>query len=182
MLEMCWTECAWGSVFCQDVSLCTKAEYCRDKLKCPVCLSTWGCCKPPATTAVVTVPCLCRDFTHTFHSCQALSISVPLPQEHLPHLSWHLLKVGWTTKRCIKLEQTWQEMPHSFSHVWGWGHVQGDGPKSLVCNSLALGRVPPQGQDGWEHTRDDSLERLFVGAYIRDHEPQRILHEVIIAK
>lgn len=92
------------------------------------------------------------------------------------------LLLGWTTKRCIKLEQTWQEMPHSFSSVWGWRHVQGDGPKSLVCNSLALGRVPPQGQDGWGYTRDDSLERLFVGAYIRDHEPLRVLHGVIIAK
>lgn len=49
-----------------------------------------------------------------------------------------------------------------------------------MCNSLALGRVPPQGRDGWGYTRQDILERLFVEAYIRDHEPQRVLHKVVI--
>lgn len=64
-----------------------KQRYCRDKLKCPICVSTWGCCKPSATTAAE----LCWDFTHSFHSCQALGIS--LLQEHLPHLSWHIKQV-----------------------------------------------------------------------------------------
>lgn len=133
---------------------------------------------------------LCRDFAHSFHSCSRLQLSGSqhfyfsasgTSSRSVIAPATGLLLRG-ATKNCIKLEQRWEEIPHSFSSVWDWGHFQGDGPKSLVCNTLVLGRVPPQGQDGWGYTRDDDFERVFAGAYIRDHTPQRFLHEIIIEK
>lgn len=93
---------------------------------------------------------LCRDLTHSFHSFRLSAFLFLCFRNTFTSVMAHItgLLLGWTTKRCIKLEQTWQEMPHLFSSMWGWGHFLGDGPKSLVCNSLALGRVPPHGQHG----------------------------------
>lgn len=38
---------------------------CMGKPKCPVCVSTWGCCKPPVNTAITIAPGICAGISHT---------------------------------------------------------------------------------------------------------------------
>ena len=125
---------------------------------------------------------LCRDFACGSHSCSQLLLAgsqhfyfsasgTPSRSVMAPITG---LLLGWTAKTWIKLEQTWEEIPHSLSSIWDWGHFQGDGAKSLVCFTLALGRVPLQSQDGWGYERWWFIKSICGSLHKRSWAPKTL--------